>query len=281
MEDFAASIGKKPIWRKDATSRYFSYTRKYSAGDRTCRAKRVVWYDDARSLQAKVGLVQRHRLRGIAIWALGNEGAGSWSRLDAVRPAADDALGPVPTGQRDDRQLEPPQGVEVVGDVRLAAGLSGRPHRPEPLGLGQVLLQHGDICTFGGGRLGERPVGVIAEVGQSQGGVDRRRPVTPQTGVGVEPVVAEEVMSVLRHEGDGADDVLEHLLGDEVVEVDPHPAGLDALAAGGDLALVLVGALDVDAEQPVAVGARRRSTRRAPGCRTGRSSSATTTLWCR
>lgn len=81
MEDFAASIGKTPVWRKDATSRYFSYTRKYTAGDRTCRAKRVVWYDDARSLQAKVGLVQRHRLRGIAIWALGNEGAGSWSRL--------------------------------------------------------------------------------------------------------------------------------------------------------------------------------------------------------
>jgi spore germination protein len=81
MEDFAASIGKTPVWRKDATSRYFSYTRKYSVGDRTCRAKRVVWYDDARSLQAKVGLVQRHRLRGIAIWALGNEGAGSWSRL--------------------------------------------------------------------------------------------------------------------------------------------------------------------------------------------------------
>jgi spore germination protein YaaH len=81
MEDFAASIGKKPIWRKDATSQYFSYTRKYSVGDRTCRAKRIVWYDDARSLQAKVGLVQRHRLRGIAIWALGNEGAGSWSRL--------------------------------------------------------------------------------------------------------------------------------------------------------------------------------------------------------
>lgn len=81
MEDFAASIGKTPVWRKDATSRYFSYTRKYSVGDRTCRAKRVVWYDDARSLQAKVGLVQRHRLRGIAIWALGHEGAGTWSRL--------------------------------------------------------------------------------------------------------------------------------------------------------------------------------------------------------
>ena len=69
---------------------------------------------------------------------------------------------------------------------------------------------------------------------------------------------------------DGVDDVVGHGVGDEVVEVHPHPAGLDALAAAGDLALELVRALEVDAEQPVAVRARRTSSRRAPGCRTGR-----------
>src|SRR5690606_20592990 len=41
-----------------------------------------------------------------------------------------------------------------------------------------------------------------------------------------------------------------------VIEVDPHPAGFDALAAAGDLPLERVAALEVDAEQPVAVGAR-------------------------
>lgn len=81
MEQFAASLGKDPVWRSEATSRYFTYTRKYVAGDRSCRATRVVWYDDARSLQSKVRLVERHGLRGIAIWAVGNEGAGTWPEL--------------------------------------------------------------------------------------------------------------------------------------------------------------------------------------------------------
>jgi len=51
-------------------------------------------------------------------------------------------------------------------------------------------------------------------------------------------------------------DVLEHLVADEVVEVDPHPAGLDALAAAGDLALELVAGLEIDPQQPVAVRTR-------------------------
>ena len=33
------------------------------------------------SLSAKVPLVDRFGLRGIAIWALGNEGAGTWTEL--------------------------------------------------------------------------------------------------------------------------------------------------------------------------------------------------------
>ena len=58
---------------------------------------------------------------------------------------------------------------------------------------------------------------------------------------------------------DGAHDVLEHRIADEVVEADPHPAGLDALAAAGDLALELVRALEVDAEQSVPVGPGARA----------------------
>ncbi len=81
MGAFARSIGKTPRWRDKATSQRFTYVRTYSSGGLTCRAKRVAWFDDAQSLRAKVPLVDRHALRGIAIWALGNEGAGTWPSL--------------------------------------------------------------------------------------------------------------------------------------------------------------------------------------------------------
>ena len=64
---------------------------------------------------------------------------------------------------------------------------------------------------------------------------------------------------MISDEDDGRHDVLEHCLGDEVVEVHAHPAGLDALAAVGDLALELVGSVEVDAEQPVTVRSRARA----------------------
>jgi spore germination protein YaaH len=81
MQEFARSIDVQPQWVKAESSRTFTYVRKYSAGGKTCKAKRVVWYDDARSLEAKLPLVERHGLRGIAIWALGNEGVGTWPSL--------------------------------------------------------------------------------------------------------------------------------------------------------------------------------------------------------
>ncbi len=59
---------------------------------------------------------------------------------------------------------------------------------------------------------------------------------------------------MLRHHLDGREDVLKGLVVDEVVEVHAHPARLDALAAAGDLTLELLGARDVDPEEPVPVG---------------------------
>jgi spore germination protein len=81
MQEFAKSIDVKPTWNEQQSSRTFTYVRTYSSGGDTCKAKRVVWYDDARSLAAKTPLVERHNLRGIAIWALGNEGVGTWPNL--------------------------------------------------------------------------------------------------------------------------------------------------------------------------------------------------------
>jgi spore germination protein YaaH len=81
MVSFARSIGVKPVWRKNATSAHFTYVKKYTSGGMTCRAERDVWFDNARSWQAKTPLVDRFGLRGIAIWALGSEGAAAWPTL--------------------------------------------------------------------------------------------------------------------------------------------------------------------------------------------------------
>ena len=63
-------------------------------------------------------------------------------------------------------------------------------------------------------------------------------------------------MAVSGEQVDGVGEVVAHGVGDEVVEVDPGPAGLDAFAADADLVPVGAGVCRVDGQQPVAVGAR-------------------------
>ncbi len=81
MQDFAASLGVKPTWNAAQTSSTFSYRQRYSNAGRSCTVKRVAWFDDARSVAAKLPLVAKHGVRGVAIWALGNETPGMWGRL--------------------------------------------------------------------------------------------------------------------------------------------------------------------------------------------------------
>ena len=90
--------------------------------------------------------------------------------------------------------------------------------------------------------------------------------VPPQPGRRLEPVPRQEPPALARDERDGSHEEVEHGLADEVVEVDPDPAGLDALAAARDLALERVRGLDVDAEQPMAVrpGTRTAAARLDP-----------------
>ena len=75
----------------------------------------------------------------------------------------------------------------------------------------------------------------------------------------VEGVVGQQSPALVCDEGHRLDDVAEDGLADEVVEVDPDPAGLDALAPRSDLALELVAAFQVDPEQPMAVRASARA----------------------
>jgi spore germination protein len=43
-----------------------------------------VWYADSRSVAARLQLVPRHRLGGIAVWRLGGEDPGNWTAIAAV-----------------------------------------------------------------------------------------------------------------------------------------------------------------------------------------------------
>lgn len=77
--------------------------------------------------------------------------------------------------------------------------------------------------------------------------------VLPQPGVRVEGVVGQEPMAVPGNQPHCVDEVVADSIGDEVVEVEPHPARLDPVAAEGNLVVVAVGVRGVDGEQPVSV----------------------------
>src|SRR6478609_8603854 len=161
------------------------------------------------------------------------------------------------TRQAADGKLEPPEVVEVHVDVGLVARL-GRRRGKNRACVGQVSGERVLAGPLVLRRVGEVAV-LEAHLVQAQGRLDRTVVVLPQTRRRLEDVVAEQAPTVTGHEPDRLDDVVGDDVGDEVVEVDAHPAGLDSLAAASDLALELVGALEVDAEQVVAVGAGART----------------------
>ena len=90
--------------------------------------------------------------------------------------------------------------------------------------------------------------------------------VAPEPGERIEVVGRQEAPAVRRHEIDRRDDVVEDGLGDEVVERDARPPGLDSLAAAAHDLPVLLRAFEADPEQPVAVrsGARAATSRLDP-----------------
>lgn len=87
MQAFAAARGITPRWDRASASRTFVYKQRFSSGSQACVAKRRVWFDDARSLRAKLRLVAKHQVRGVALWALGNETPAYWRRAAAFGQA--------------------------------------------------------------------------------------------------------------------------------------------------------------------------------------------------
>ena len=86
---------------------------------------------------------------------------------------------------------------------------------------------------FAGGR-------VVRQLCQAQRRLDRAVVMAPQPGCRVEAVLGEQLPAVLGEQVDRIEEVVEHGLGDEVVEADAGPARLDAFATMCDLVFELV-----------------------------------------
>jgi spore germination protein YaaH len=75
-----------PRWNERHRSPWFEY--------RTSGTVNRVWYENARSIQEKLRLLDEYRLRGFAAWRLGMEDPRIWSMITAMResqpPAHDD-----------------------------------------------------------------------------------------------------------------------------------------------------------------------------------------------
>ncbi len=69
--DMALEYGARILWDEEAQVPYFYYMRNGQ--------ERVVYYENARSLAAKLDVVKQYNLRGIAIWRLGFEDPSIWS----------------------------------------------------------------------------------------------------------------------------------------------------------------------------------------------------------
>lgn len=69
----AAKYGKKIQWDAEAATPHY----RYKSGN----VVREVWFESTDSLKAKLKLVERYGLGGIAIWRLGQEDAGYWKLI--------------------------------------------------------------------------------------------------------------------------------------------------------------------------------------------------------
>ena len=66
-----------PQWDEKQRSPWFKY--------RTGGTIRSVWYENARSVEEKLRLLERYRLRGFAAWRLGMEDPHIWSMVPAMQ----------------------------------------------------------------------------------------------------------------------------------------------------------------------------------------------------
>ena len=70
-----------PTYVRSVTGSTFTYNRAFSKGGDSCRVRRTVWYEDARSVASKLTLLRRYHIRSVALWTLGGERATTWKVL--------------------------------------------------------------------------------------------------------------------------------------------------------------------------------------------------------
>lgn len=70
----AESHAARVMWDATSQSPWFTYADKQGR-------QHTVWYENARSLKAKVALAASYRLNGIVIWRLGGEDPGIWEQI--------------------------------------------------------------------------------------------------------------------------------------------------------------------------------------------------------
>ena len=129
MQAFARARGIVPVWSARETSRTFSYLQRFTSGAKSCRVKRVAWYDDARSVRAKLRLVKQFSLRGVAFWALGYESSRTW--VPVARFGAANVVQPATLAGQATADLTFGQSGAVAGTLR--AGGHSVAHAPVTL----------------------------------------------------------------------------------------------------------------------------------------------------
>lgn len=83
-------LSLKPHWDQKQRSPWFEY--------RTSGILRSVWYENARSIQEKLRLLEQFRLRGFAAWRLGMEDPRIWSLVSAMEERSPEAASGPATG---------------------------------------------------------------------------------------------------------------------------------------------------------------------------------------
>ena len=77
-EKIAHDYAVTPVWDTSSSSPWFTYSD--NRGE-----VHTVWYENARSLQAKIDLARKYEITGVFVWRLGGEDPALW---DALRHAA-------------------------------------------------------------------------------------------------------------------------------------------------------------------------------------------------
>lgn len=97
-----AERGITPLWDEATAERRFDYTDTLTGLDAngaqtTCTVQRTVRYLDAEAIHRRAWIAYRNDLRGVALWALGNDDARSWEGIRAAGAGLENWGDPTPT----------------------------------------------------------------------------------------------------------------------------------------------------------------------------------------